>query len=38
MSSLIEEQLRDQNIYTPTSTAIDNELLESFRDLEIQNL
>ncbi|KAE9381976.1 hypothetical protein N431DRAFT_425527 [Stipitochalara longipes BDJ] len=38
MSSLIGEKLRDQNIYTPTSTAIDNELLESFRDLEIQNL
>ncbi|KAN0121988.1 hypothetical protein V8E51_000314 [Hyaloscypha variabilis] len=38
MSLLIEEQIREQNIYTPTSTTIDNELLESFRDLEIQNL
>lgn len=38
MSSLLEEQMSEQNIYTPSISAIDDELLESFRELEIQNL
>jgi len=38
MSALIEAQIRRQNIYTSTHDTIDTELLQSFRDLEIQNL
>jgi hypothetical protein len=38
MSALIEEQISEQNIYTRSITAIDDELLESFRELEVQNL
>jgi hypothetical protein len=38
MSALIEEEISEQNIYTRSIAAIDDELLESFPELEVQNL
>jgi hypothetical protein len=38
MSSLLEGQVKSQDIYRQSTATIDDELLESFRELEIQDL
>jgi hypothetical protein len=38
MSSLLEAQVKNQDMYRQSIATIDDELLESFRELEIQDL
>jgi hypothetical protein len=38
MSSLLEGQVKSQDIYRQSTATIGDELLESFRELEIQDL